>query len=132
MGDFRMKLKLISLDQQRPDIVLSQFPVIVGLDPGADICLDDSAVGHYQCMIDYGDGSLMVWDLGTRAGTLINGVRISANAPLLPGDEIAFGKHRFNVEYDGVKATTSTKQNADSSPQPTSSPRRRREPALQD
>jgi pSer/pThr/pTyr-binding forkhead associated (FHA) protein len=94
-----MKLELINVDRQKPSIVLSQFPVIVGLDPGADVCLDDSAVGHYQCMIDYGDGCLTVWDLGTRAGTFINGRRISANAPLMPGDEIAFGKNRFLVEY---------------------------------
>jgi pSer/pThr/pTyr-binding forkhead associated (FHA) protein len=121
MGDFRMKLELINADRQKPSIVLSQFPVIVGLDPGADICLDDSAVGHYQCMIDYGDGALMVWDLGTRSGTFINGARISANAPLMPGDELAFGKNRFLVQYeDGTKP-----------PRPASSAHRRREPAAQ-
>ncbi len=62
-----MKLELISVDQHKPPIVLDQFPVIVGLDPGADVCLDDSSVGHYQCMIDHSDGELMVWDLGTKA-----------------------------------------------------------------
>jgi pSer/pThr/pTyr-binding forkhead associated (FHA) protein len=96
-----MKLELVNVDREKPSISLREFPVIVGLDPGADICLDDSAVGHYQCMIDYGDGALMVWDLGTRSGTLINGVRVSSSAPLLPGDEIAFGKNRFLVNYDG-------------------------------
>jgi pSer/pThr/pTyr-binding forkhead associated (FHA) protein len=95
-----MKLELIDVDRQKPSVVLRQFPVIVGLDPGADICLDDSAIGHYQCMIDQGEGCLMVWDLGTRSGTYINGQRISANAPLMSGDEIAFGKHRFRVRYD--------------------------------
>ena len=83
--------------------------MIVGLDPGADICLDDSAVGHYQCMIDFGDGELMVWDLGTRSGTFINGARVSANAPLLPGDEIAFGKNRFLVQYDNGTAAKRSK-----------------------
>ena len=102
-----MKLELINVDRQRPSIVLDQFPVIVGLDPGADICLDDSAVGHHQCMIDDGDGCLMVWDLGTRSGTHINGSRVSANAPLLPGDEITFGKHRFLVHYDNGAAKPS-------------------------
>jgi pSer/pThr/pTyr-binding forkhead associated (FHA) protein len=121
MGDFRMKLELINVDRQKPSVVLSQFPVIVGLDPGADICLDDSAVGHYQCMIDYGNGALMVWDLGTRSGTFINGARISANAPLLPGDEIAFGRNRFLVQYDnGTKPS-----------RPAASSHRRREPAGQ-
>ncbi|MFZ1932719.1 MAG: FHA domain-containing protein [Thermoguttaceae bacterium] len=95
-----MKLELINVDRQKPPIVLHEFPVIVGLDPGADICLDDSAVGHYQCMIDFGDAGLMVWDLGTRSGTLINGVRVCQNAPLRSGDELSFGKNRFLVRYD--------------------------------
>jgi predicted component of type VI protein secretion system len=97
-----MKLKLISGDPNAPAIVLDQFPVIVGLDPGADVCLDDSSVGHYQCMIDYSDGLLMVWDLGTKAGTFINGTRVSPKSPLQHGDEITFGKSRFTAECDGA------------------------------
>ena len=116
-----MKLELIDVDRQKPPIVLHQFPVIVGLDPGADVCLDDSSVGHYQCMIDASDGGLMVWDLGTRSGTFINGDRVSPNAPLRSDDELAFGKHRFLVRYD------------DGSPKPPRSAEhahRRRQPAV--
>ena len=102
-----MKLELISEDRQKPPIVLQQFPVIVGLDPGADVCLDDSAIGHYQCMIDDSDGVLMVWDLGTRAGTFINGVRIVQKAPLMPGDELTMGKTRFVAQYDNGSAKPS-------------------------
>jgi pSer/pThr/pTyr-binding forkhead associated (FHA) protein len=126
-----MKLELINVDRQKPSIVLSQFPVIVGLDPGADVCLDDSAVGHYQCMIDHGDGCLTVWDLGTRAGTFINGHRISANSPLMPGDEIAFGKNRFRVEYENgtPKPPKHAKHDVDTSTRSSASSHRR-EPAL--
>lgn len=95
-----MKLELISEDRQKPPFVLQQFPVIVGLDPGADVCLDDSAIGHYQCMIDDSDGLLTVWDLGTRAGTFINGVRVVQKAPLMPGDELTMGKTRFVAQYE--------------------------------
>jgi len=128
-----MKLELINVDRQKPSIVLRQFPVIVGLDPGADICLDDSSVGHYQCMIDYGDGGLMVWDLGTRSGTFINGTRVSANAPLLSGDEIAFGKHRFLVHYDNgaVKPSNPTEHDVDRGSRASLPPHRRRQPAAQ-
>ena len=94
-----MKLELINVDRQKPSIVLHQFPVIVGLDPGADVCLDDSAVGHYQCMIDNSDGDLTVYDLGTKSGTLLNGIRISKKASLMPGDELGIGKSRFVAEY---------------------------------
>jgi pSer/pThr/pTyr-binding forkhead associated (FHA) protein len=94
-----MKLELISVDRQKAPIVLHQFPVIIGLDPGADVCLDDSAIGHYQCMIDDSEGVLTVWDLGTKLGTTINGMRISQKAVLMPGDELGFGKNRFVAHY---------------------------------
>ena len=116
-----MKLELITVGQKKPPIQLEQFPVIVGLDPGADICLDDSAVGHYHCMIDLGDVGLMVWDLGTRSGTFINGERVSQNAPLRSGDELAFGKNRFTVRYEDGPVKPS--RHADRG-------HRRREPAI--
>jgi pSer/pThr/pTyr-binding forkhead associated (FHA) protein len=99
-----MKLELISEDRQKPSIVLQEFPVIVGLDPGADVCLDDSAIGHYQCMIDDSDGILTVWDLGARFGTFINGVRVVPRTPLMPGDQLTMGKTRFVAQYETAAA----------------------------
>jgi pSer/pThr/pTyr-binding forkhead associated (FHA) protein len=122
-----MKLELISVDRQKAPIVLYQFPVIVGLDPGSDVCLDDSAVGHYQCMIDQSDGALMVWDLGTKLGTYVNQQRVSPKAPLLPGDELAFGKNRFVAQYgeEAVKPARHAKPVERSSVRP----HRQRQPA---
>lgn len=128
-----MKLELVSVDRQRPPIVLQQLPVIVGLDPGADVCLDDSAVGHYQCMIDDSDGVLTVWDLGTKAGTFINGERIHQKAPLMPGDEIAMGKSRFVAHYEnGAGKPSKAGPHEAQSGLPHSAPaHRRRRPAAQ-
>lgn len=97
-----MKLELTSVDPEGRPIVLKQFPVIVGFDPSADICLDDSSVGHYQCMIDDSDGLLTVYDLGTKTGTTINGVRVSKKSVLMPGDELGIGKSRFVANYDSA------------------------------
>jgi pSer/pThr/pTyr-binding forkhead associated (FHA) protein len=99
-----MKIELTCTDSHKKNIVVDQLPVIVGLDPSSDICLDDSAVGHYQCMIDDGDDGLMVWDLGTKTGTYINGRRIEKKTLLMPGDELTIGRHRFSVhfEHDGA------------------------------
>jgi pSer/pThr/pTyr-binding forkhead associated (FHA) protein len=126
-----MKLKLVNVDQHKPPVSLDQFPVIVGLDPGADLCLDDSSVGHYQCMIDHSDGELMVWDLGTKLGTFVNGRRVSPKAPLRPGDELAFGKSRFIAHYDDAAAKPSRpgERDAQNSHRPPTPDRRRRETA---
>jgi pSer/pThr/pTyr-binding forkhead associated (FHA) protein len=127
-----MKLELISVDCQKPSIVLHQFPVIVGLDPGADVCLDDSSVGHYQCMIDDSDGMLMVWDLGTKLGTTINGERIVRKAPLMPGDEIGIGKNRFVVQYgEGRIKPRQARHDGQSDDRPPPLPHRRRQPVAQ-
>ena len=127
-----MKLELIPVDRQKPPIVLDQFPVIVGLDRGADICLDDSSVGHYQCMIDDGDGVLTVWDLGTNAGTLINGVRVAPMSQIMPGDEISIGKNRFVAHYDGaVKSPGRAEHDRQSASRTAVASHRRRQPAAQ-
>ena len=125
-----MKLELICVDRQKPSIELHQFPVIFGLDPGSDVCLDDSSVGHYQCMIDECDGGLMVWDLGTNLGTTVNGVRICKKAPLLSGDELGIGKNRFVAQYECVAATRPHREGRQDS-HPFAPHRRRRQPAAQ-
>lgn len=125
-----MKLVLTSMDRQKPSIELHQFPVIVGLDPGSDVCLDDSSVGHYQCMIDESDGHLMVWDLGTKSGTTINDVRICGKAPLLPGDELRIGKNRFVAHYEN-DAETPPHRTAHTNSRPSTSAHRRHQPVVQ-
>lgn len=94
-----MKIELIDINAGRPRIVVDQLPVILGLSPSADICLDDSAIGHYQCMIDQSDGQLMVWDLGTKLGTWVNGTRVSRKSSLAPGDRLTIGKSTFAVHF---------------------------------
>jgi pSer/pThr/pTyr-binding forkhead associated (FHA) protein len=128
-----MILELVNADRQKPSIVLDQFPVIVGLDPGADICLDDSSVGHYQCMIDRSEGLLTVWDLGTKQGTTINGVRISRTAPLRPGDELGIGRNRFVAHYDSgsAKPLKPAEPSAANGSRPRAAAHRRREPVGQ-
>ncbi len=61
-------------------------------------------------MIDQSDGELMVWDLGTRTGTLVNGVRVSPKAPLRSGDELSFGKYRFLARCQGGAAEPSSRE----------------------
>jgi predicted component of type VI protein secretion system len=128
-----MKLALINADSLKPPIVLSEFPVILGLSPDSDVCLDDSAIGHYQCMIDYSEGALMVWDLGTTLGTSINGVRVSKTARLRSGDELIVGRSHFFVDFGDGQAKASHRAElpvAEGRPKHRSSTGHRREPAV--
>lgn len=125
-----MKIELTCNDSQKRKIIVDQLPVIVGVDPGSDICLDDSSVGHYQCMIDDSDDGLMVWDLGTKTGTLINGTRINKKSLLLPGDALTIGRNQFTVEYDLDGASRHRKVNGSSATQKKPSATHRQKSAL--
>jgi pSer/pThr/pTyr-binding forkhead associated (FHA) protein len=127
-----MKLELVSMEREKSPIVLDQFPVIFGLDPGSDVCLDDSSVGHYQCMIDDNDGLLTVYDLGTKTGTTINGTRVSKKASLMSGDELGIGKNRFTAYYgdDLDKGLPQQNYEARGGSCPPASPHHHRRPAV--
>ncbi|HUH00484.1 MAG TPA: sigma 54-interacting transcriptional regulator [Kofleriaceae bacterium] len=64
-----------------PDIGLSiHLPpvgVVVGADPGADVVLRDPAVSGRHCTVAPGDEGFDVRDLGSRNGTLLDGVAIT-------------------------------------------------------
>jgi len=65
--------------------VLSMPPVgvVVGADPSADMVLADSAVSGRHCTIRPSDGGFLVKDLGSRNGTLVDGVAITeASVPI--------------------------------------------------
>ncbi len=66
------------------------LPVIVGSGPSADLVLDDPAASACHCMIDRVDGVLVVYDLVSQGGTLLNGRRVE-ESPLKPGDELTVG-----------------------------------------
>jgi pSer/pThr/pTyr-binding forkhead associated (FHA) protein len=71
---------------------------MIGRDAAAEVRLEDSWVGHYQCIIDEEEGRLRVLDLGSRNGTFVNGVRIR-RTELRPGDTLTVGRTDFVVQY---------------------------------
>lgn len=128
-----MKLELINVDPHKPKVVITTFPVIVGLDLDADIYLNDSSLGHYQCMIDHSEGALTVWDLGTKLGTWINDVRVTQNELLQSGDELVIGRNHFVVHLEDGQSRPSRRSELPASEsrstnRPAKAPRR--EPAL--
>jgi predicted component of type VI protein secretion system len=92
-----MILELLHKDPKK-SIKLQQFPVIIGQGKNDDVVsLNDSSIGHYQCMIDTHNDGFMVWDLGTKLGTTINGVSIKENMSLRHNDEIIIGNDNFTA-----------------------------------
>lgn len=73
-------------------------PVVIGRSPGADIVIaDDFVSGSHARVSPAGDG-IVVEDLGSTNGTLVNDGRIQGPAMLSPGDTITIGAVRIEVE----------------------------------
>jgi pSer/pThr/pTyr-binding forkhead associated (FHA) protein len=95
-----MNAKLVYLDEkaQAAEILLEKFPLLVGRSQDAELQLCDSWVSRFHCMLDQIDGTLVVRDLGSCNGTLVNGIPVS-ESPLRPNDQLTVGGSTFRADY---------------------------------
>ena len=93
------RILLISVGPPQQTVVLNALPAMIGRDATADVCLDDSWICRYQCIVDEDGDSLQVLDLGSRTGTFVNGKRIQ-RAELQHGDTLTIGRSDFFVQIE--------------------------------
>jgi pSer/pThr/pTyr-binding forkhead associated (FHA) protein len=95
-----MHAKLVSVDASHPnrEIKLEDFPVIIGRSAAAGIQLKDSWVSKAHCQLEARDDTLVVRDLGSRNGTLVNG-SLAKETRLSPGDKLTIGLSSFVVSF---------------------------------
>jgi pSer/pThr/pTyr-binding forkhead associated (FHA) protein len=103
-----MKAKLIAINGgvQSCEINLEQ-PVMLGRGRKANIMLPHSLVSRQHCELLEIDGQLMVRDLGSMNGTLVNRRQISQPTPVHTGDLLTVGPVTFRIEYLDACATKS-------------------------
>jgi pSer/pThr/pTyr-binding forkhead associated (FHA) protein len=94
-----MRVELTSVENPQRIIAVEELPALIGRDISAEVCLNDSWVGHYQCILEREGRALMVLDLGTRTGTFVNGKRVK-KARIMPGDRLTVGRSEFLVSYE--------------------------------
>lgn len=83
-----------------PSIVLTKPSMLLGRAVGCDIRLPDSVVSNRHCGLLFNGTHWIVSDLGSRNGTVANGLPAS-NTILKTGDTlIVAAKFRFVIEYD--------------------------------
>ncbi|MBN2359915.1 MAG: FHA domain-containing protein [Deltaproteobacteria bacterium] len=73
--------------------------VLIGRLSNSDLPLDDSSVSRLHARLFYRDGCYFIEDLGSRAGTLVNGQPISGHRVLGHGDEIQIGSVRLRYQH---------------------------------
>lgn len=81
-----------------------------GRDPDNDITLDDSEVSRHHARLFRQNDQIIIEDLGSTNGTLINGKRITGPHILQPADIISIGSSVFGVRGFAAPHTVSVTQ----------------------
>jgi hypothetical protein len=79
---------------------LSGQRTVIGRSPSSDVRVTDSFVSQCHAVVTRQGQRMMLEDLGSRNGTLINGQTVSAPRPLRHGDVIGFGPVEIRFEED--------------------------------
>ena len=76
---------------------LTEAEVTVGRAPGCAVLLDDPTVSSLHARLTHRGDQVVIDDLASRNGTLLNGRRLKAPTALAPGDKVGIGP---NVELE--------------------------------
>ncbi|MBA2381080.1 MAG: FHA domain-containing protein [Chloroflexi bacterium] len=79
--------------------------VTIGRGAGCDIVIDDPAISRSHARLRASPSGLVIEDLGSRNGTLVNGESV-ARCDLRPGDAVVLGSHSFEVIAPGTEVGT--------------------------
>jgi two-component system, NtrC family, response regulator GlrR len=86
--------------------------IVIGTHESADVTLLDRAVSRFHCEIAVAGGQVVIRDLGSRNGTLVDGVSVLA-AHLRSGQTITIGRTqlRFDLGSEPVKVPVAAREN---------------------
>ena len=68
---------------------------VVGRHPSCDLVIPDSSVSRHHAAVIREGGRVLIEDLRSRNGTLVNDRRVVGLRPLNDRDEITIGEHRL-------------------------------------
>ena len=75
--------------------------VILGRAVNCDLTLDDIEISGQHAMIQLVGSKLIIRDLGSTNGTLVNGVPVHNEYPLRDGDLLLLGRTELRTEFAG-------------------------------
>lgn len=76
---------------------LRKTPILVGRSPDADIVLTGPLVSRRHAEFHETEAGVVVIDLGSENGVLVNGIAITAPTALLIGDQVTVGDDEFEL-----------------------------------
>ena len=70
---------------------------VLGRQPACDFVLTDEQVSRRHCQVEESHDRILVTDLGSRNGTMVNGVRVERTF-LKPGDRLQVGRNVLELQ----------------------------------
>jgi pSer/pThr/pTyr-binding forkhead associated (FHA) protein len=92
-----MSVELLATNNTDP-MVLEEFPLAISRGAENAVKTDSATPGSYHCLVSMADGRLVVWNLGSAGGTMLNGSQVT-QATIKPGDTLEIGGTKFQVNY---------------------------------
>mgnify|MGYP001772933200 FL=1 len=84
-------------------IPLLKRSLLVGRRESCDIVLRFSNVSAHHCQLTLTGGYWYVRDLKSRNGVKVNGVRVTSEKRVDPGDILSIAKHNYELRYSPVE-----------------------------
>jgi hypothetical protein len=79
-------------------MILPELPALISPESTGEAKSEGVDPG-YLCLISQVEGELVVWDLGAKSGTFVNGSRVK-RATLKNSDTLGFGGNEFRVHSE--------------------------------
>ncbi|MBB1597692.1 ATPase, T2SS/T4P/T4SS family [Achromobacter sp. UMC46] len=98
--------------------LVAASPVLVGRSAQCGLRIANWRVGRQHARLSREEEDVVLEDLGTLAGTMVNGVRVVRHAPVLPDDDILIGPCRLRVRWASPVEAPQTGVQADGPPAP--------------
>jgi pSer/pThr/pTyr-binding forkhead associated (FHA) protein len=92
----RWVLRFVGGKYATAELSVADAPMRFGRDPELEVVLFDDAVSGQHARVSIVDDTIWLEDLGSAAGTYVNGQRIQRVA-LAPGDRFAIVTHTIEV-----------------------------------
>src|SRR5260370_2661456 len=90
------------------DLELSEGQFVVGRSAGCQLSLDDPLVSRRHAVLAVSADRVTVEDLQSRNGVIVNGVHITGQTPLQPGDRIVIGSQELTLLSGAERARQET------------------------
>ncbi|MCA9684336.1 MAG: AgmX/PglI C-terminal domain-containing protein [Myxococcales bacterium] len=97
MSNKTLTLKIFRADELVDTKTLTQDVIKIGKLKSSHLCLEDEAVARMHAVIEVSGSDVRVIDLGSSAGTVLNGAPIDKNASIAKGDVLTFGPYRVEI-----------------------------------